>query len=257
MDPAVQAAIQQSAQECLTAWAAAEETASAHAACSVLELSAGGSFKSSLGTYTLPATAPTLQVRSVNVLGVGSKSAAAVHVGAAEWQGWMVLLLTGDLWTCISAAFSMKVKAILPQDLEAVTRLVWDGYCAANRACNGEAMAKVFHETCSLTYAFAGVAQIKDCPTFCHMVAVRYEEDERHIPYAYLQNDPRVVAGDSLLAVEFATPDLAMVTLKVGHPPFLWTDLLTCAKLNGQWWIVHKSSCSEPFLVDLKQAEAT
>ena len=41
-----------------------------------------------------------------------------------------------------------------------------------------------------------------------------------------------------------------MVTLKVGHPPMLWTDVLTCARLGERWWIVAKSSCSEPLLAD-------
>lgn len=47
-----------------------------------------------------------------------------------------------------------------------------------------------------------------------------------------------------------------MVTLRVGHPPCLWTDLLTCCKvvtsphdnqLLPRWWIMHKSSCHEDF----------
>ena len=48
--------------------------------------------------------------------------------------------------------------------------------------------------------------------------------------------------------------------LKVGHPPMLWTDVLTCARLGGsgsggssnRWWIVAKSSCSQPLLADEK-----
>jgi hypothetical protein len=64
-----------------------------------------------------------------------------------------------------------------------------------------------------------------------------------------LKEDPRVGDGDTLVSMEFVTPQLAMVILKVGHPPFLWTDLLTCARIcehgNKRWWIVHKSSDSE------------
>lgn len=71
-----------------------------------------------------------------------------------------------------------------------------------------------------------------------------------HAPYAHLRDDPRVAAEDSLLSVTFATPDVCMVVLKVGHPPMLWTDVLTCARVAEKWWIVAKSSCSEPLLAD-------
>jgi hypothetical protein len=271
------------AQECLNVWATAcasasedrpaVETSTIHLACSVLELSTdsdsadihrtNNTYTSVKGTtYSLPAAYSALSVRSVKVLDVGSKSASSVHVGSsaddnagAPLQGWLVLLLENDQWKCISAAFSRfrKFTSIRPEDFSAVTALTWDGYCGANRASDGVAMAKVFHETCRLTYAYNNVVQIKDQQVFCQKVTNRYSREEMHIPYAHLQNDLRAAQGDTLLSVDFATPDLAMVTLKVGHPPCLWTDILTCAKLNGQWWIVHKSSCSEPFLVDLKQ----
>ena len=82
------------------------------------------------------------------------------------------------------------------------------------------------------------------------MVVERYSLP-LHQPYAHLRDDPRVAAEDSLLSVSFAAPDLCMVVLKVGHPPMLWTDVLTCARpAGGRWWIVAKSSCSEPLLAD-------
>jgi hypothetical protein len=269
------------AQECLNVWASAttsedrreQETPTIHLACSVLELSdsadgTSSTYASSQGTtYSLPsASSAALSVRSVKVLDVGSKSASSVHVGGsagsagdnggAPLQGWLILLLENDQWKCISAAFSrdQKFRSIRPEDFSDVMALTWDGYCGANRACDGVAMAKVFHETCRLTYVYNNVVQIKSQEVFCHkMVTDRYSQEEMHIPYAHLQNDPRAAQGDTLLSVDFATSDLAMVALKVGHPPCLWTDILICAKINGQWWIVHKSSCSKPFLVDLKQ----
>jgi hypothetical protein len=70
-----------------------------------------------------------------------------------------------------------------------------------------------------------------------------------------LKNHPDVGKWDALNSIEFATPHLSLVVLTVGHPPFLWTDLLTCAyldrpheenppaiKAEKKWWIVHKSS---------------
>ena len=219
-------------------------------------------------------------------------------------------------WQCISAAFSSSASIsstttakpssstatpskVLPQDIVDVMKLTWDGYCAANRACDGHAMAKVFHPTCRLTYAVAAaVAQhnnkndssvhVKDQNEFCRMVTHRYDAPSSssspknssisnpHYAYRHLlqtdKNDQGLVVsqGDSILSVEFASPVIALVTLRVGHPPFLWTDLLTVAKLSSswkgdddksnsdtaaqqqqqqqqqpQWWIVHKSSCSE------------
>jgi hypothetical protein len=268
------------AQECLKVWASAtapedrpeQETPTIHPACSVLELGADidmstCAYASLKGTtYSLLPSAyksSSLSVRSVKVLDVGSKSAASVHVGGSAddddevemLEGWLVFLLENDQWKCISAAFARdkEFKSIRPEDFSAVMALTWDGYCGANRACDGVAMAKVFHETCRLTKADNNVVLILSQKVFCQKVTHRYSQEEIHIPYAHLQNDPRAAERDTLLSIDFATADLAMVTLKVGHPPFLWTDILTCAKINGQWWIVHKSSCSEPFLVDLKQ----
>jgi hypothetical protein len=273
------------AQECLNVWtsalapedrpvdynlvaapAAPPETPTIHPACSVFELGAAfyrpGYVSVEGKTYNIPHYyKSSASVLSVKVLNVGSKSAASVHVGCIAddnerdiLQGWLVLLLEDDQWKCISAAFSRDDKVIRPEDFSAVNALTWDGYCGANRACDGVAMAKVFHETCRLTKVDGnGVVRILPQQDFCKKVKDRYSQEEVHIPYAHLQNDPRAAERDTLLSIDFATSDLAMVTLKVGHPPFLWTDILTCAKINGQWWIVHKSSDCEPFLVELKQ----
>jgi hypothetical protein len=86
-------------------------------------------------------------------------------------------------------------------------------------------------------------------------VTLRYAMDA-HRPYEHWKDRAR--EKTTLISIDFATPDLAMVMLKIGHPPFLWTDLLTCMKIDKsidkdddtsskQWWIVHKSSCHEAF----------
>jgi len=183
-------------------------------------------------------------------------------------DGWLVLLSSVERgpnassasssspiksWKVISSAFSENTKAesIIPRDASDVSSLVWDGYRSANRSCDGAAMARSFHPTCRLTYCNAqSRVEIKDSKTFCHKVQHRYDEEPPHVPYARLRNDARVSEGDSLLSIEFACKDIAMVVLRVGHPPFLWTDLLTCAKIAGRWWLVHKSSCCEPFMAD-------
>uniref|UniRef100_A0A7S3L1Q0 Uncharacterized protein n=1 Tax=Amphora coffeiformis TaxID=265554 RepID=A0A7S3L1Q0_9STRA len=115
-----------------------------------------------------------------------------------------------------------------------------------------------------MTYSYQGNIQIIHQARFCEMVTNRYTDPQLpHKPFAHLLESEEhahlLSAGDSLQGIEFVTPDLALVELRVGHPPFLWTDLLTCARLSkseddtdggGRWWIVHKSSENVPFLLE-------
>lgn len=217
-----------------------------------------------------PDETPLVEIRSVRCLDVGSRDAAAAQVRlcGGHIDGWMIFLncrleqeqddgTCCPSWRCISAAFSFASSdaIILPhQQWESVMRMAWDGYCAANRARDGAKMLReAFHSTCRLTYcdyAQRSTVQIKDANEFATRVTTRYESGV-HAPFQHLKDDPRVSAKDSLIAIEFCSPDCCMVTLKVGHPPCLWTDLLTCMYIDGTWWIVHKSSCHEKFLTDL------
>jgi hypothetical protein len=218
----------------------------------------------------------------VKVLAAGQRTAASCQVTGVGFAGFLVLLRASDDgnddevgWKCISAVFSTVTDAttcqMLPSAFAEVAALTMGGYCVANRACDGALMAAFFHETCRLTFVKGppNKLNIFDAPTFCQMVEHRYESP-MHAPYAHLQHETALLSQtDSLLAVDFCTPDVALVTLRVGHPPFLWTDVLTCAKLPGtgptttangdheeekedgqRWWIVAKSSESEPFLLD-------
>ncbi len=196
------------------------------------------------------------------------------HSKTLSVAGYMVLLFDRlSQWRCISAAFGVLIAdetgrsnyntLVKPTDMKDVISCVWDGYCISNRACDGVKMAEVFHETCRLTYVDVSAThpndheddgiRIWDCTRFCQKVTNRYRSEPPHIPFAHLRNDALAASGDELLGVEFAqgVPCVAMVTLKVGHPPFLWTDILTCAKLGSKWYIVHKSSTSEPFLTHM------
>ena len=78
-----------------------------------------------------------------------------------------------------------------------------------------------------------------------------------------MRHDRRAPSSDTLLSVDFAGPGVAVVFLRIGYPPFLYTDVLSCLRVDhpvarrGEteprppgWWIVAKSSVSEPFLVD-------
>jgi hypothetical protein len=198
-------------------------------------------------------------------------------------SGWIVLLKNRlDQWQCISGAISVaqsspllpnQTMVVQPTDIQDVMECVWDGYCMANRACDGIKMAQVFHETCRLTYVADDsltppktnsvdndvIVDVDDgirvinCKSFCDKVTNRYKTEAAHIPYAHLQNDPLVSSCDEIIGIEFAenSPNVAMVLLKIGHPPCLWTDALTCAKLGNKWFIVHKSSTNAPFLTHL------
>ena len=187
--------------------------------------------------------------RVVSVLVLHSGNTAVAHVRWDAYAGWLTLLLDKGAWIVICAATSRTAGSSTPADMAAVAEACWE-YCGANRACDGDRMAEVFHRRCRLTYTGTdGALVIKPQDAFVHMVSERYSTT-MHAPYAHLRDDPRVAAADSLLSVAFAAPDLCMVTLKVGHPPMLWTDVLTCARLGERWWIVAKSSCSEPLLAD-------
>ncbi|CAB9520352.1 expressed unknown protein [Seminavis robusta] len=207
------------------------------------------------------------KVLSVKILPVGPQNAASVQVVVeisrqndivekptilATIHGFLTLLKSSNHRTCISAAFSTNTGTILPEHFNAVTKLTWEGYCGANRARDGAAMAKVFHPSCRLTYVQDdSMVAVVPQPAFCAKVQHRYTKETMHQPYAPLQAHPNIGMHDTLQDVEFATPDCCMVTLKVGHPPCLWSDLLTCCYLGSDqgWWIMHKSSCHEEFML--------
>lgn len=262
-------------------------------------------------TTTIP-----IIIEYVKILPVGMQSAASVQVRVGEsHRGFFVLLkelvhnddfdlaIKDDttstastsegneytscwVWKCISMALAPvqdqfdknTINKVLPDSFSQVTALVWDGYCHANRLCDGTLMARYFHPTCRLTYMGGPNDDHKivivESHTFYEMVQHRYTTlHPIHAPYAQWKDDPSVGRLDTLHSIEFVTPYLAMVILRIGHPPYLWTDLLTCARIvdtenddddrhnnkaikvdNSQkvavqrpkWWIIHKSSESEP-----------
>ena len=225
------------------------------------------------------------------VVSIAVLHALNTAVAQVQWDdraGWLTLLLEGGSWAVISDVTSKVERpfTISPREMTAALSACWEEYCGANRVCDGARMAQIFHPLCRLTYTgpdgsvvikpraltpciksnvatlaarFASSLHVRARlsafaeDVFVTMVSERYSTP-LHAPYAHLQGDPRVGAHDTLLGVTFATPDVAMVVLKVGHPPMLWTDVLTCARLAGdRWWIVAKSSCSEPLLADEAQ----
>ena len=208
--------------------------------------------------------APRTKIVRVHVLEGGLAAEVQVQwdyveVEEVRWMkrgGFLTLLQHAGEWVVIAAVTAAtKSSLVTPADFAAVAAACWDEYGGANRACDADRMAKVFHPQCRLTYTGSdGAVVIKSQQEFLAMVRDRYSTP-MHAPYAHLRDDPRAAAGDTLLSITFATPDLAMVVLKVGHPPCLWTDLLTCARIGTKWWIVAKSSCKEPLLEDEARSE--
>jgi hypothetical protein len=212
----------------------------------------------------LPSKAP-VTTPSVKVLSHGLAAAVLVRIGDT-YTGFIVFLQEGSAegsWKAISVCLSPydATEPVLPTHFDAVTALTWKGYCHASRQCDGKLMAEYFHDKCRLTYTDTSKQEIAiiDAPTFYSKVEHRYTSQElspMHIPYAHLQHDHALIGQfDTLISVDFASPTVALVVLKVGHPPCLWTDLLTCAcdRNTGRWWIVHKSSEMDLYLQEHAQ----
>lgn len=156
-------------------------------------------------------------------------------------------------WTVVSLLFESvrDWPVVKPDDMVGAITCCWDCYRAANRACDGKAMADVFHPFARLTYVNDGDGEIVEVSSkeFCNLVEDRYNR-EPHSKYAKQKDrsEALVASRDTLLGCSAATSKLALVRLKVGHPPFLWTDLLVCACVDDKWWIVAKSSDHEDFV---------
>lgn len=206
------------------------------------------------------------EIKMIDLVEAGSdKTAAAVLIRvSSDTQGWLVFLKEQSVpWACISAAFG----SIRGQDLGAsqegasstnlldVQDVVWNGYVANNRSCDGPAMAKCLHDDFRLTSVrrssdSEATVVIVSKDDFVDRVSRRYQIPP-HVDYARWKDDPRAGHLDEWMWAKLAAPRVAMVKLKIGHPPYLWTDVLTCIQLvDHSWVIVHKSSCSEPFLED-------
>lgn len=171
-------------------------------------------------------------------------------------------------WRVISKVFSgaplgdpAVAKKLEPSDFEEATKAVWQGYVAAGRASDSKRMGSVFHPACNLTFVQDGRVVVIDSSTFCNRVGERWDL-EVHRPYSHLKSDPRVSAADTLLGLDFAGPGVALATLKIGYPPFLYTDFLSLLYLSSGvpdlsskpgWWIAAKSSANVPFMLEEAQ----
>ncbi|GAX29276.1 hypothetical protein FisN_16Hu294 [Fistulifera solaris] len=255
--------VHSSALQCLAVWMGKRDSSAEtclHAEALVLRVESNGTHASQAGRefrFLTDDSSLNFHVTKIQIAPVGNQSLASALVTSSKYCGWIVLLNMGDQWQCISATFSPPSVCTTPQDYQDVIQLTWDGYSRANRMCDGKKMATVFHPMCRLTEATDVCNDtsttrslfLKNQTEFCELVTKRYDDpNSRHYPFRQLKDDLSFLSQyDSLLSIDFATDRVALVTLRIGHPPCLWTDYLTVAKISSQWWIVHKSSCSEPF----------
>ena len=181
---------------------------------------------------------------------------AVVEYQTSVTSGYMMALQPTAGWTVVCHVFvdnkPDEETKITPVNLVGPATACWDEYCAANRACDGTAMAKIFHEQSRLMFVNeeGNIVQFSSLE-FCQKVQDRYQR-EPHAQYAAWKDQIDVVSAcDTLQGCSMICPNLALVRLRVAHPPFLWSDLLICAKLakeNDKWWIVAKCSDHEEFI---------
>jgi hypothetical protein len=235
-----------------------------HEKCQVLQITENGELEN-MGNNFLT-TFKSCNIQFFNTWILSSCACTEIEFDSSSQEcsrqvGYIILLWlpVSMSWTVISVVLTPLSRnssiSITSEDMQGPITACWDRYCLANRLCDGLAMSKVFHPLCRLTYSThnpetdeEGVI-ILTCSEFCHMVSNRYNE-EPHSQFAPYQKDLNVVAiGDTMQGVSMIAPNIALVRLKIGHPPYLWRDFLVCAKLgpsNHDWWIVAKSSSSEP-----------
>ena len=72
---------------------------------------------------------------------------------------------------------------------------------------------------------------------FYERVTNRWQLPE-HSQYAHLQNQPeRVASQDTLLSIDFAGPNVAHASLRIGYPPVVYMDSLSLLRLaDGRWF---------------------
>lgn len=222
---------------------------------------------------SLPLEAPVTDARLLSLTLI-SDSCACAKIELAESSKtvteFVTMLKEDESFVIISsvqsiATTSAPVRKITPSDFGEVTSVVWEGYVAAGRACDSKAMGEVFHPDSRLTFSSDGKISIVTSQEFCSMVGNRWTMDT-HRSFSHLKNDPRIAAADSLLSVDFAGPNVAMVTLDIGYPPFLYHDVLVLLRLSQPisklsdssdgWWIVAKSSDHEPWMESERRIEA-
>mmetsp|Transcript_22877 Transcript_22877/g.50008 ORF Transcript_22877/g.50008 Transcript_22877/m.50008 type:complete len:295 (+) Transcript_22877:133-1017(+) len=206
----------------------------------------------------------------------GTTAAASLQValpssaGPMLYQDILVLMNSGIGWQIISKAskgrpLAEALEGACPSTQSDVSLLTSAAttYMRSNREADADGMAGVFHAASRLTFLANSDLVIVPANDFIARVRDRWSVP-MHAPYQHLRDDPRTSAHDSLLSIDLVDRDLAVVTLKVGFPPVLYTDILTFARLptcqdaqgaSCQFWIIAKSSINVPHLANEGEAE--
>lgn len=238
-------------------------------------------WKSLLGTETVDVfetSVLTTMIKCVSLLETAAAVRVCIPFSAKTVSGWLVYLRSNnETWQCISSALSVgnsdEGEGESYQEYRKIRELVWGRivdiyddddenndpasedallcYRLANRECDGSKMERVLHASAfRLTEVDKATAKVHiiDRNTFCNqLVAQRYDATANSDHCNAIDFDTYAASYDEILSGEFATPSIAVVKCKIGHPPALWTDFLTCAKVDERWCIVQKSSCRQPF----------
>ena len=177
--------------------------------------------------------------------------------GALHWAKQEDVLLAAVVvlfkfphgWKIISTAYSCRGMADLHMtmgmegtkaDMLAVRTCV-EQYFQGGHSSSPEAMSQAYHSCCRLT----APSSREDGGIVCWY---RDEFFTRVAARPLSAGHPMVVRHDHIAKVLLAGPGLAQVLCCIAYPPVLFTDILTLLKLGneGQWWIVCKSSLTEP-----------
>ena len=188
------------------------------------------------------------------------------------YTDFVAMLRDGATWKIVAKVYASGALAdggfagaVAPDAAAAVAEAAWGRYVGSNRRADGAGMARVFHPEARLTFATDDGVRCIPSDDFVDMVQHRWASPD-HKPFSHLRKDPRASARDSLRAVDFAGPDVAMVELDVGMPPKLFSDVLFLLRARRPppgrpggapgWWIVAKSSIYAPFLEHLEAEDA-
>ena len=152
----------------------------------------------------LRAFGDTLCVAKVRIALPAAPTSPTPTFGAVLYTDFVCMLRDGGAWRIIakvysSAALDGAERRVDPGAFASAARAVWDGYVAANRAADGDAMGRFFHPDCRLTFATDRGLGVVGSDEFCAMVGARWRSAD-HADYAHLRDDPKASARDTLPA---------------------------------------------------------
>eukprot|EP00931_Biecheleriopsis_adriatica_P122561 TRINITY_DN97565_c0_g1_i1.p1 TRINITY_DN97565_c0_g1~~TRINITY_DN97565_c0_g1_i1.p1 ORF type:complete len:298 (+),score=79.61 TRINITY_DN97565_c0_g1_i1:30-896(+) len=162
------------------------------------------------------------------------------------YTDFLVLLRLDGKWQIISKIFSAVplTQSSYHEAYDALAFACADPvrgvleYYRGGHLSQTETMSENFHELARLCFSDA------DEKLVCWS---RGDFFERVQARAVTADNAAALKYDKIVSVDKAGPEVALIKLQIGYPPLLYTDILSMLKLEGRWWIIAKSSDSEPF----------